>query len=253
MQTRSVSNIKVALVWTVLGAFATAAVLAYAFALFPIASAKVPVPLAVVAAAQLVQATILIFLLCWLGLICGAGIGLDSPVVRSWLGSRTLIIMRRRVALAAFLGCAATLIIFAASWVFDRYMPPPRSALPAITLWKRILAAPYGGIVEECLCRLFLMSVIAWVLAKVLFRQRAILPRWLFWLAIGVSAVLFGVGHLPAAVSLWPVTSVVVLRTVALNSIGGFVFGWIFWRWGLEYAVISHFCADVVIHGFGSA
>jgi hypothetical protein len=59
MQTRSVSNIKVALVWTVLGAFETAAVLPYVFALFPIASAKVPVPLAVVAAAQLVQATVL--------------------------------------------------------------------------------------------------------------------------------------------------------------------------------------------------
>jgi hypothetical protein len=145
MQTRSVSNIRVALVWTVLGAFATAAVLPYAFALFPIASAKVPVPLAVVAAAQLVQATVLIFLLCCLGLICGARIGLDSPVVRSWLGSRILIMMRRRVALAVFLGCAAALIIFAASWVFDRYMPPPRSALPAITLWKRILAAPYEG------------------------------------------------------------------------------------------------------------
>jgi hypothetical protein len=29
---------------------------------------------------------------------------------------------------------------------------------------------------------------------------------------------------------------------------GGIAFGWLFWKWGLESAVVAHFTADVVLH-----
>jgi hypothetical protein len=71
----------------------------------------------------------------------------------------------------------------------------------------------------------------------------------LFWLAIVVSAILFGLGHLPAAASIWALTPIVIVRTITLNALLGIPFGWLYWRWGLEYAMLSHFCADLVLHG----
>src|SRR5256885_16857212 len=114
MQSRRVSNSKVALVWAALGALATAAVLPYVFALLPMAATKVPLPLSVVAAIQLGQATALVFFLSWVGLICGTRVGLDSSVVRSWLGSHTLTIAPRRLVAGTFPGRGASLGILSA-------------------------------------------------------------------------------------------------------------------------------------------
>jgi hypothetical protein len=36
-----------------------------------------------------------------------------------------------------------------------------------------------------------------------------------------------------------------------LNGLGGQLFGWIYWRWGLPYAILSHFAGDVVVQGLG--
>jgi hypothetical protein len=33
-----------------------------------------------------------------------------------------------------------------------------------------------------------------------------------------------------------------------LNGIGGIVFGWLYWRNGLESAMTAHFSADIVVH-----
>ena len=61
------------------------------------------------------------------------------------------------------------------------------------------------------------------------------------WLAILVSAVLFGVGHLPAAAMVgMPLTAPVIARVVTLNAFAGIVFGWLFWRRSLEAAMLAH-------------
>ena len=246
------SNIKVALVWAVAGGLATAAVMPYAFALFPIDSMKVQVPLAIIAAVQVAQSAVLLFLLSWVGLICATRLGLDSPVIRSWLNGQVPDRLPRRAAIAALLGCAVGFLIIAMSAAFDTHMPPSLRPLPQIALWKRLLATPYGGIVEECLCRLFLLSVLAWLLAKVCGRTNQALRGWFAWSVIAISSLLFGIGHLPAVAQIWPITIFVVLRTVMLNTIGGLLFGWLFWHRGFEYSVIAHFCADFVLHGVGS-
>jgi membrane protease YdiL (CAAX protease family) len=30
--------------------------------------------------------------------------------------------------------------------------------------------------------------------------------------------------------------------------VAGIVFGWLYWRRGLEMAMLGHFCADLVLH-----
>jgi membrane protease YdiL (CAAX protease family) len=69
------------------------------------------------------------------------------------------------------------------------------------------------------------------------------------WIAIVVIAVVFGLSHLPgtAAIGL-PLDALVVTRAIILNSIAGVACGWLYWRRGLESAMLSHFSADIVLH-----
>lgn len=43
-------------------------------------------------------------------------------------------------------------------------------------------------------------------------------------------------------------TPILIVRTIILNGIGGIIFGWLYWKKGLESAMISHFSADIVLH-----
>jgi membrane protease YdiL (CAAX protease family) len=40
----------------------------------------------------------------------------------------------------------------------------------------------------------------------------------------------------------------VITRALVLNGVGGLAFGWLYWKQGLESAMIAHFSADVVLH-----
>src|SRR5207245_390078 len=85
--------------------------------------------------------------------------------------------------------------------------------------WQGLLASVYGGISEELLTRLFLVSVFAWLLSRVL--RGAIV----FWSAIVLAAVLFGLGHLPATAALLPLTPAVIARAVGLTGMSAVVAG----------------------------
>lgn len=71
----------------------------------------------------------------------------------------------------------------------------------------------------------------------------------LVWLAIAVSALLFGVGHLPVASYLiGSLSGPVVLFVVGLNATCGLLFDWLFWRRGLESAMVAHAMTHLVSH-----
>jgi len=40
----------------------------------------------------------------------------------------------------------------------------------------------------------------------------------------------------------------VVTRAIVLNGLAGIVWGWLYWKSGLEAAMVSHFSADIVLH-----
>ncbi|MBN2313418.1 MAG: CPBP family intramembrane metalloprotease [Sedimentisphaerales bacterium] len=67
-------------------------------------------------------------------------------------------------------------------------------------------------------------------------------------MAILLNSVLFGLGHLPMTARFTEITPLVVLRAIILNGIAGITFGWLYWKKGLESAMISHFTTDIVLH-----
>jgi hypothetical protein len=46
-------------------------------------------------------------------------------------------------------------------------------------------------------------------------------------------------------------TPALVGAVLLLNGAGGLLFGLLFWRWGLPYAIVCHFFGDVVVQGLG--
>jgi membrane protease YdiL (CAAX protease family) len=246
---------RLAFFWMILAALSTLAVFPYLLAINPSLVAQVPMPLPVLVIAQTAQTSILVLLLSWLGLRLGQSIGLDSPFARALVyGLKPPSISRRALIIAVLTGVVGGLLIILLAQLFQPFMPPttqPNGV--SVELWKRLLASFYGGITEELLLRLFLMTLIAWIIWKTAFKGHMPPTAIVFWIAIVVAAILFGVGHLPAAAGIWPLTPTVIVRTIALNALAGIAFGFIYWRWGLEYAMLAHFCADIVLHGISGS
>ena len=120
----------------------------------------------------------------------------------------------------------------------------PEVSMP---VWKALFASFYGGIAEEVLLRLFLVSIFVWISFKI--KKKDGLPTVFgIWVSIVLAAVIFGLGHLPATAQITPLTAMIVIRAIVLNGVGGIFFGWLYWKKGLESAMIAHFTADIVLH-----
>ena len=234
-------HLRIAAVLALAGTIAVLLLMPYLLAAMPTLAAQVRPHLALFVFAQALQGGLLLLLLAWAGLRLGAPYKLDAPLLRHVLcGTPAPMQMQWRVALLLGAGVATLCILF------TRLMPQPLSVSPA--WWQGLLASFYGGIGEEIICRLFLVSALLWLGARI---TRSSAPgRALYIAAIVLAAVLFGIGHLPALAALGTasLTFTNIAYVVGLNALCGSVFGWLFWRYGLEHAMVAHFSADLVLH-----
>ncbi len=92
------------------------------------------------------------------------------------------------------------------------------------------------------------MTVMVWAIWRVFERGHAHPTSFSMIVAILLSSVLFGVGHLPIASLLNSgLTVPIVIYVVTANSVFGIVAGFLFWKKGLEAAIIAHMSAHVVL------
>ena len=160
---------------------------------------------------------------------------------------------------------AAGLVFSLDYWVFGAFIPAIREAaagsIPWYTWVSHIL---YGGIVEEIMLRWFNMSLIAWILWKVFGRKAPAAPAGsaaapetpvegpavpvkLLIAANVIAALLFAAGHLPAtAHSALGITPVTLFRCLLVNGGYGLLFGRLYRRYGIQYAMLCHALVHVV-------
>lgn len=158
---------------------------------------------------------------------------------------------KRRATTAALALSVACGVLFALDRpVFGRLIPGVAAlyegGLSAANLLASVLL---GGIVEEVMLRLFLMSLLALLFWKLFFRSRnrAEIPEGVFVAANIVSALAFAAGHLPATVSTFGgLTPLLVFRCFLLNGAFGLAFGWLYRRYGIWYAMLGHITVHVV-------
>lgn len=218
----------------------------------PFDEAAVPdMPWPMVAALALLQNGLLLAVAIAIGLVMSERIGLRMPLIRAWGRSGARMPNAKAILLPGMIVGAAVgaVLVGIEAMFFLRHLPS--SMLPQfdIPLWKRLLAGVlYGGITEELLMRLFLLSTVAWLLGRWWKTAEAIPTPGAFWTAIALTAILFGVGHLPAtALISGALTPTLIVRALVLNGVAGVAFGYLYWRYGLEAAMAGHMGAHLVM------
>lgn len=133
-------------------------------------------------------------------------------------------------------------------WTFGSALPAVReSILQGLTFRGVMASVLYGGVMEEVLLRLFFLSLVAFVLWKLFFRSRERVPAGVLTAANLLAALIFAAGHLPATVSMYGGLSfLLVLRCFLLNGCFGLLFGSLFRRYGIQYAMLSHALLHIV-------
>lgn len=192
---------------------------------------------------------LLLTVACLLGAYAAPRVGLQSYVVdRMGTGDEIRPRLRNDVGLAVGIGVLGGVLVVA----LDAAMMPfvaqdlPQSVIGATrpTVVSVLAFVPvrflYGGITEEIMLRFGLMSALAFAGWRITGRRTNGPRPVVVWAAIVVSAVLFGVGHLPALAQAVSLTPALVVRTVLLNAVAGILFGWLYWRRSLEAAMVAH-------------
>ena len=110
-----------------------------------------------------------------------------------------------------------------------------------LTLVARFL---YGGLTEEILMRFGLMTLIVWIASKIFKGTKPIV----YWIGILLASLIFAIAHFPIAYQSIANPSTGLLTFILIgNSIGGLIFGWLYWKKGLECAFIAHLFTHVIL------
>lgn len=177
-------------------------------------------------------------------------LGLRSLIVlRSVRGATLRPQLRASAPLAVGMGLALSVLTLLLEVLFQPLLSAEWKAAAAMNeesgISALIAGLLYGGVTEEIMLRWGVLSFVAWAVWRLFQRGKGAPSSVTMWTAILLAALLFGVGHLPAAASMAPLDSVMVLRVVGLNALGGLVFGWLYWRHHLEAAMLAHAGANV--------
>lgn len=209
--------------------------------------ASLPLPSWLVLAASITQSGLLVALVVWLGVLMAPKVGLSAPAFEAAVTRQPVVAALRPQLFPGLLGgLLGGLGLFA---IGDYASPAELADVEqpfTVPLVARVL---YGGITEELLLRWGLMTVLVWMAWRLLQRRKGTPQIVYIWLAIVVSALLFGAGHLPAAAAqVGELTADVAAFVVGANTVFGILFGFLFWRYGLEAAIIAHAFAHMVSH-----
>jgi hypothetical protein len=170
--------------------------------------------------------------------------GLDAPALRLALaGVSPVPVLRRQAPLALSAGFGTGLLLAGYAALTGPLLQSLGTAdairLQALTppLLTRLL---YGGITEELLARWLVMTLACWLAWRVVGGSARV-PTGIYWIGMVAAALVFAMAHLPflyAVVGSAPVWT--AAAATAVNGIAGMVYGWFFWRRGLEAAMMAH-------------
>ncbi len=183
-----------------------------------------------------------------------AGYGLVCGVLGIWLGKKTGLWKDETAIdpkplkitnIVAIVGGMA--LILPDLLYFGRRIQPIMDSYAVKPTFTYIVAAVlYGGVIEEVMLRLFMMSLVAFILHKLFWKKQEQTPTAALVAANVVSALLFAAGHLPATAAMMGLTPMIIFRCMLLNGGFGLVFGWLYRKYGLRYAMIAHGGCHVV-------
>jgi hypothetical protein len=194
--------------------------------------------MAIVWIITVVQNVGLIVFCCFFGYILAEKLGLWKPIKFD----------KRDLTVTLILSVIAGIIFSLDYWTFGNLIDGIKESTAAgMTVYGIIASILYGGIIEEILMRLFVMSLIAFLISKIFYKKCEEIPAKVFVIANIVAALLFAAGHLPATlVTFGELSPMLLFRCFLLDGGFGILFGWLYRKHGLHYAMLSHMTAHIV-------
>ena len=167
-----------------------------------------------------------------------------APLIRGALNATAIPSLWTTVIVPMLAGLALGVILSPLAL----YQPRERVDFYNIAIWKRLLAGIFhGGIVEEIVFRLFLLSLLVWLLNFVPGFTTSATPNDTFWIANVIAALLFALAHLPGSAATAPLTPIAFSLVIALNVFVGLIYGYFFWVSGIEAAMLAHMSTHVAL------
>lgn len=180
----------------------------------------------------------------WLGRQIGLGTPLLAALLRNQPGAMDKLFKDARIAGLLGVSMGAALVLLRV--LTEPWLPPEIPAFGFRGFWGGLLISAGAAIAEEVWFRLGLMTMILWVIVRVL-GHTSVRPS-VAWPVMIAVAVAFGLVHLPQLMSYGAGSPFAIWATVSGNSLVGIMYGWCYWRLSFIAAVIAHFSVDVVIH-----
>ena len=113
----------------------------------------------------------------------------------------------------------------------------------------------YTAVTEELMLRWGLMSGVLWVLFLASKHEERLVPSpRLVWIAIFLSSFMTLIGQGPGLLMIGfdDPASWVLLFTGLISAVTGIAYGWLFWKHGLEAAILAHVIVEIGLAGLAS-
>ncbi len=201
---------------------------------------------------SLVQPTLILTVAVVIGVALTPGVGLSAPVAEALAaGGNMFRSLRPQLAPGVIGGLVGGICIVLISLLSKPFLSV--SAVDRIAKFSKLLPLParilYGGLTEELLLRWGFMTLIVWAAWRVFKKGQSAPTKAYFVGGILMSSLLFGAGHLPVGYMLLPDSFglALVLFIILANSAFGLIAGYLFWKRGLESAMIAHILCHLVL------
>lgn len=183
-----------------------------------------------------------------LGLRLGPSLGLGAPLLNALLDRRpgAFAQLGRDALLATGIGLAIGAFLWGLRPVLLPYLPPELPELGHRGAVGGLLVSISAAIGEETWFRLGVMTLLAWLIKRV--SGHAELRPAAAWAAILLSAIPFGLIHLPQLAAAGAASQGAVAATMFGNMLVAVAYGWLYWKRSLVAAIVAHFAVDVVLH-----
>lgn len=200
---------------------------------------------------SLIQPAVIVSVAVLVGVALAPKVGLSSPVAEAAASGGNLVSAYKPQIIPGIVGGLAGGVAIVLIGVVSKPFLSPE-VVARIGEFGKVLPLPtrllYGGITEEILLRWGLMTLLVWTAWR-LFQKGQGSPKPAFFVsAILISSLVFGIGHLPVAFMLFPEPMLALtLFVIVGNSAFGLIAGYLYWKKGLESAMLAHALTHIVL------